>query len=221
MFTRTLDNLFKSLRSKVVGSTTSATESISAEEEDLLWSSAVLNTDTPNGLVRAAFFVVGKCFCLRGGQEHRQLRLSQLQRLHDPDWYVYHEHSSKNKQGGIQQLRLDHKLMTIVANKAAKERCPVFVLDTYISKLPEEAKKNDLFYCRAVQKFQKMVHGIPLFQLVKTSSKIWSVVSVRRLELLDGKATTAFGLWVLLHYLQPECLSELYNHALDTVLWMP
>ena len=42
-FTRTLDNLFKSLRSQGVGSTTSATENTSAEEEKLLWSSAVLN----------------------------------------------------------------------------------------------------------------------------------------------------------------------------------
>ena len=58
------------------------------------------------------------------------------------------------------------------------------------------------------------------FQLVETFSKIWSVVSVRRMELLDGKVTTAFGLWMLLHYSQPECLSELYNHALDTDLWM-
>ena len=78
--------------------------------------------------------------------------LSQLKRLHDPDRYVYHEHSTRNKQGGIRQLHLDHKVVTIVPNEAAKEKCPVFILDTYISKLPEEAKKNDLFYCCAVQK---------------------------------------------------------------------
>ena len=46
-------------------------------------------------------------------------------------------------------------MVTIVANKAAKEKCPVFILDTYISKLPEEAKKNDLFYCRAIQNAPK------------------------------------------------------------------
>ena len=46
-------------------------------------------------------------------------------------------------------------MVTIVANKAAKERCLVFILDTHISKLPEEAKKNDLFYCRAIQKAPK------------------------------------------------------------------
>lgn len=154
-FSRTLDNLFKSLRSKGVGATASATASVSAEEEELLWSSGVLNTKNPKGLLRATFFVIGKSFCLRGGQEHRQLKLSQLERLHDPDRYVYYEHASKNKQRGTRQLRLDHKRVSIVANKAAKERCPVFILDTYIGMLPEEAKKNDLFYCRAIQNVAK------------------------------------------------------------------
>ena len=112
MFTRTLDNLFKSLRSKGVGSTASATETISAEEEKALWSSGVLNTKNPKGLVRAFFFVIGKTFCLHGGQEHRELKLSQLERLHDPDRYVYYEYASKNKQGGTRQLRLDHKVVS-------------------------------------------------------------------------------------------------------------
>ena len=98
--TRTLDNLFKSLRLQGVGST-SATECISAEEEELLWSSAVLKTDTPMGLVQAAFFFIGKSFCLQGGQEHRQLKLSQLECLRDPDRYVYHEHSSKTNKVGF------------------------------------------------------------------------------------------------------------------------
>ena len=170
-FTRTLDNLFKSLQSQGVGSTTSVMESISAEEEELLWSSVVLNTDTLMGLVRAAFFVIGKSFCLRRGQEHCQLRLSQLEHLHDPDRYVYHEHSSKNKQGGIHQLRLDHKVVSIVANKAANERCPVFILDSYISKLPEEAMKNDLFYCRAIKMLQKMVLVYHSSNWLKPSTK--------------------------------------------------
>ena len=86
---------------------------------------------TPMGLVRA---VIWKSFCLWGGQEHRRLRLSQLECLRDPDRYVYHEHTHvvlKSKQGGVCQLHLDHKVVTILANKDAKERCPVFIIDTY------------------------------------------------------------------------------------------
>ena len=55
-FRTTLDNLFKSRREKGVRATSTHTESISNEEEDLLWDSGVLNTDTPKGLLRAVFY---------------------------------------------------------------------------------------------------------------------------------------------------------------------
>ena len=66
-FNVTLDNLFKNLRSEGVGATSKHTQGISAEEENLLWTSGVLNDSTPLGLLRAVFFYNGKCFCLRGG----------------------------------------------------------------------------------------------------------------------------------------------------------
>ena len=45
---------------------------------------------------------------------------------------------------------MDHKSVTIVANPAAGHHCHVFLLDKYISKLPLDAVKKDLFYCRAL-----------------------------------------------------------------------
>lgn len=42
-------------------------------------------------------------------------------------------------------MRSEHKVVTITA--VGGNRCPVFLLDTYISKLPTQAKKMDLFYC--------------------------------------------------------------------------
>ena len=100
----TLDNLFKSLRSEGIGSNSS------------------------KGLLRAIFYYCGKCFCLRGGQEHRNLSLSQFECLFNPDRYIYREKSSKNKQGGLKQLRIEHKVVTIMANKAVGNRCPVYSL---------------------------------------------------------------------------------------------
>ena len=43
-------------------------------------------------------------------------------------------------------MRTEHKVVTITATGG--NRCPVSLLDTYISKLPVEARKRDLFYCR-------------------------------------------------------------------------
>ena len=147
-FLVTLDNLLKSLRADGIDANSLHTEGISSDEENQLWTSGVLNMNTPIGLLRAVFFYNGKCFCLRGGQEHRDLGISQLQRLYNPDRYIYRENASKNRQGGIIQMRLEHKSVTIVANPLVGERCHVFLLDTYIGKLPQRAIENDVFYCK-------------------------------------------------------------------------
>ena len=113
-FRITVDNLFKVLRSSGVGATSSHTEGISNEEEETLWNSGVFNTNTPLGLLRAVFYYNGKCFCLRGGQEHRELGISQLTRHQKPDRYVYNENSSKNRKGGLAEMRLEHKSVSYV-----------------------------------------------------------------------------------------------------------
>ena len=101
-FHTAMDNLFKKLKSDGVGADADAkhTEAISAEEEKQLWESGVLNVSTPTGFLRAVFYMYGKCFCLRGGLEHRNLSVFQLKRLTDADRYLYLEHSSKNRPGG-------------------------------------------------------------------------------------------------------------------------
>ena len=88
---------------------------------------------------------MGKCFCLRGGQEHRDLCPSRLQ---SPDRYMYKEKASKNRQGGIAQLKLEHKAVFIFRNPEAGVRCPVHLFDKYMSKLPPEVFFKDFFYCR-------------------------------------------------------------------------
>ncbi len=142
-----LDNLFKQLKSNGVGSDSQHTENISSEEENQLWMSGTLNVTTPKGLLRAVFFICGKCFCLRGGEEHRNLSVYHFKRLSKPDRYCYTEHSSKNRPGGIEELQSDHKAVTIFANPAVGDRCPVLILDKYIAKLPANAFEK-AFYCK-------------------------------------------------------------------------
>ena len=43
-------------------------------------------------------------------------------------------------------MRVEHKVVNIIANPSVKEKCPVFLLDLYISRLPQEAKDKDLFF---------------------------------------------------------------------------
>ena len=73
-----------------------------------------MNTTTPRGLQNAAFFVVEKMFCLRGGEEHRQL--SQLECLEDK--YVYYENASKNTNGSFKQLCMKNKVVTLSKSRS-------------------------------------------------------------------------------------------------------
>ena len=81
-------------------------EAFRKDEIDQLWCSGALTTDTPKGLIRAVFFLNGISFCLRGGEEHRGLKLSQFRRESDPPRFVYTELASKNRAGGLAQLRV-------------------------------------------------------------------------------------------------------------------
>ena len=84
-----------------IGAESKSAEVFTKEEEDQLWSSDTLSTNTSKGLLRAVFFLNGKYFCLRGGEEHRQLKLSQLKRVASPPRYIYTECASKNLAGGL------------------------------------------------------------------------------------------------------------------------
>ena len=84
--------------------------------------------------------------CLRGGVEHRSSKVSQLQQRTQPDHYVYVENVSKNRNGSFKQLHVKSKTVPVYACKEAGVRCPVNILDLYISKLPSKAVEDDVFY---------------------------------------------------------------------------
>ena len=151
----TLDSYFHQLHASGVGRQVKHAETISPEEEDKLWTTGTLTTATPKGLLSAAFYTVGKSFCLRGGQEHRNLKLSQLKRMEDH--YVYFENVSKNNSGSFRKLHLKSKVVPVYSVPQAGERCPVYILDKYISRLPQDAISKDLFYVRPLEKVSEDV----------------------------------------------------------------
>ncbi len=93
-----LDSLFKELQKDGVAKDTKYAEIISKEDKIKLWETIVIGTENPKALLRAVFFLSN--FCLRGGQEHRDLKLSQLVKCTSPSLhYLYLENSSKNNPG--------------------------------------------------------------------------------------------------------------------------
>ncbi len=146
----TMDSVFRKLRKEGIGSEKKTAKPFSKEEEQELWSSGALGVQDPSSLQRAVFFSNGKNFCLRGGNEHRELKLSQLKR--ETSGYRYTENASKNRAGGLGQLKLQNKTVFITAVPEAGERCHCYLLDLYISKLPRKAIEADLFYVRPLEK---------------------------------------------------------------------
>ncbi len=71
-----MDSVYRKLRCSGIGAESRQTEAFSKEEERQLWDAGMLGTDNPFSLLRAVFFNNGKMFCLRGGDEHRHLKLS-------------------------------------------------------------------------------------------------------------------------------------------------
>ena len=139
-----IDTYFRELREEGVG----ALKLLPKRRNRPLWEKGVLGVDTPESLLRAVFYYNGKNFCLRGGKEHRALKLSQIVRHHDPVHYLYTENGSKNRSGSFNQLRLENKSVPVYACAEAGVRCHVAILDKYIGKLPPFALEKDVFYLK-------------------------------------------------------------------------
>ena len=92
-----MNTVFRRLCLEGIGTEVHHTPIITVDEEEKMWESAVLNITTPK-IQRAAFYYVGKCFCVHGGQEQRNLGPSNFRFLCKPgnDLYfvVYEEHVS-------------------------------------------------------------------------------------------------------------------------------
>ena len=85
----TLDSLFSKLHADGVGAIKKSAPVITTEDERLLLDKKVMSFEDPKSLV---FFYAGLHLCLRGVQEHHDLKVEQLKR-HPPDIAVYDENT--------------------------------------------------------------------------------------------------------------------------------
>ena len=143
-------SVFRKLREDGVGATVKHVAVIRPDEEEILWNTGTIGDHNPLALQRAVYYYVGKVFCLRGGEEQRGLKLSQLKRSTDPDCYTYIENGSKNRSG--MNTTVANKIVPVYALPERRPRCLVYLLDLYISKIPLAAKERNLFYVRPVTK---------------------------------------------------------------------
>ena len=95
---------------------------------------------------------MGKCFCVHGGQEQRNLGPSNFKFLCKPGnalyCIVYEQHGSKNHPGGIKDFHAENKGVKCYAVADNAPECLVFLLNVYMKHLLKYAFQNDVLYLR-------------------------------------------------------------------------
>ena len=155
-FRRTLDAQMKRLKAEGLGNNPKQAEPISAEEEEMLWSKALLGSHSPQTLLDTMVYMCGLYFALRSGQEHRQLTIEQIRVVEKPGapaYLVYTKNTSKNNSGGLQQRKVKPKQVVHYANPECPERCFVQLFKLYCSHRPAQLidLKHNSFYVTAVK----------------------------------------------------------------------
>ena len=147
------DRVARELRGDGIGTEVKHAPAISYEEEELLWSTGVIGFETPTSLLNVMFYNNGKVLMLRGGREHRLLKLSQFIFGEEVGpkgellkYVRYIENGSKNRSGSYRD-KSDNKIITQYANSGLGERCYYYIMKFYISKIPKDYK-GDSFYLR-------------------------------------------------------------------------
>ena len=79
---------YRELCQKGIGAVVHHAPVVEESEEEALWDNGILGDSDAVGSTMRGVFYVGKAFCLRGGEEQRALKKSQLVRSYDPDCYT-------------------------------------------------------------------------------------------------------------------------------------
>lgn len=149
----TCDCLSRELRQAGVGVTVKHTAVISATEEEQLWSSGAIGMYSPKALVRYVFFYVGKAFCIRGGQEQRDLKTFQVCPVNTtPIATPTSRMDRKTLTGHFGSSRSSNKVVTIYAQSDnLPPKCLFYLLDFYFLKFPRPHNTLDFLYLKPLQ----------------------------------------------------------------------
>ena len=155
-----LDNVMKERTEMGVGTVKRQAEFISYEYEEELWDKGLLGEDTPEKLRNTVLYLLGIHLALCGVEEHYLLRRqmpnrdSQLSFKRDSKrvhCLVYSEDTcTKNNDGGLAHMRHERKIVWVYPSENI-DRCPVRLVDKYISLCPPFYKKAN-FYLQSKMK---------------------------------------------------------------------
>ena len=139
---KVLDTMMKRRTSEGLGiNSRKPAETITLSEEEMLWKKGYLGSDTPQKLLNTIVYLNGIHFALRGGVEHRNLRLNDNPQITGPfidsdtntRYILYKEDMSKNNCGGMKHKQYRPKSVRAYENSENPEQCIVRLYEKYIS----------------------------------------------------------------------------------------
>ena len=163
-FQDSLDSEIKRLTCLGVGANVKEAQTFTIEQEERLWNLNLLGNKSAKVLLDTIVFLISKNFALRSGQEHRNLKFSQLTleppSEKEPEKLVYKSFGEKNNLGGLKHRTLRRKQVEHYANETCPERCLVNLFKIYVEKCPKAAIERDVFYLSPRQKYKLSHKGM-------------------------------------------------------------
>uniref|UniRef100_A0A158P580 Uncharacterized protein n=1 Tax=Tetranychus urticae TaxID=32264 RepID=A0A158P580_TETUR len=154
-FFKIIEARMKKMRINGLGLQLKKADVVTADDEEKLWATKVINMDTSSGLFAAVFFYTGKTLALRGREEHRKLNIEQFELKTDSqgvDFLHFWPVLRKNHHDKVlyDQMRKDS---IIHYDNNNNNRSYIKILKKYLEHLPE---KKGPFYRRPIDHESKI-----------------------------------------------------------------
>ncbi|CAG2230932.1 unnamed protein product [Mytilus edulis] len=127
-----LDAVMKERATEGLGANTrKQADVISVDEETSLYDKGILGVDNPQQLLDTLLYLCGLHFALRGGTEHRRLRLNSNPQITGPfqdkdaklRYLLYKEDVSKANAGGLKHRKVVPKCVRAFENPENRNKC--------------------------------------------------------------------------------------------------
>ena len=154
---KVLEGKARKLRELGMGKRPNKAQSLTKEEEEILWENGQLGDKTPRSLINTVWWLLTMHFGLRGRQEHHDMKVEDFSFQKDDggvEFVTFSEGLTKTRGGG---LRVKPRLATPKMFATGKKRCPVAILKKYLDKRPAELKTTGPVYLSVIDKPQTSV----------------------------------------------------------------
>ena len=143
---KVLDGKARTLRQNGKGRRPNASRALTNEEEEILWSAGKLGRSNPTALRHTVWFMNTQHFGLRGRQEHTTMSMENFLFKTDENGENYVEFLEDPTKTRYQGLHHKPRVTSPKMFATGGERCPVGLLQFYISKRPKAMLNNGKFY---------------------------------------------------------------------------